>query len=96
MIQYLYQPVDNCISLVVNIHLSNVEGNPLGEWGLYVRTMSGEWRYLSAFYVDSYDYSRKISFDPAISFDAWALNCQSEDGWSFYYDMWLDNAYVLP
>ncbi len=86
---YLYSPVENCFRLTMDFHINSYDGNPFGEWYLYIRELNGKWSHVALFdlktsYVDK-TITVNFSFDQPVSFDAIAVLKRGNDAFSINY-----------
>lgn len=89
--------VEKCYSLTLCLRINELTaGNVLGEWGFYIRDLSGEWHLADTFNLAGDYVEAHFEFDEPISFDAWACPCHVlGDYWSFSFSVWLQDATVF-
>jgi len=89
--------VEKCYSLTLCLRINELTaGNVLGEWGFYIRDLSGEWHLADTFNLAGDYVEAHFEFDEPISFDAWACPCHVlGDNWSFSFSVWLQDATVF-
>ena len=89
--------VEKCYSLTLCLRINELTaGNVLGEWGFYIRDLSGEWHLADTFDLAGDYVEAHLEFDEPISFDAWACPCHVlGDNWSFSFSVWLQDATVF-
>ena len=89
--------VEKCYSLTLCLRINELTaGNVLGEWGFYIRDLSGQWHLADTFILDGDYVEAHLEFDEPISFDAWACPCHVlGDYWNFSFSVWLENATVF-
>lgn len=76
----LYEPVLNCLKFDFELYLENVtEGDPLGQWEFYVRSLSGDWISIGVHSVQEYTSVIEMSFVDPISFTAIAATRCSQE-----------------
>ena len=73
----------NCEYLQTEMEIARTDqGNPDGEWVLYVRDSNGEWRYGGPFVVENGIGHCKFSFGDPISFNAFTCAPYDVEGWN--------------
>lgn len=89
--------VEKCYALTLCLRINELTaGNVLGEWGFYIRDLSGQWHLADTFTLDGDYVEAHLEFDEPISFDAWACPCHVlGDYWNFSFSVWLENATVF-
>lgn len=86
----LNQPIYNCTSLGVELVISDVQdGNPYGEWEVYIRSIDGEWGLLGELVYEENAVSVEFHtiFDKPTSFDAIAASRSSSESSNHDYDL---------
>ena len=67
------------------------DGNPFGEWYLYIRELNGKWSHVALFNLKTSHVDKTItanfSFDQPVSFDAIAVLKRGEDYFKISYDV---------
>ena len=89
--------VEKCYSLTLCLRINELTaGNVLGEWGFYIRDLSGEWHLADIFNLSGDYVEAHFEFEEPISFDAWACPCHVlGDNWNFSFSVWLQDATVF-
>ena len=96
----LDEPVENCVSLQMDLWLSYQSGLPYGTWYLYIRDLKGHWIHIDNFQVEkdknpneewitySFEFSDPIDFD--------AVNIYGPDGNIYYlsYGLYFHDVHV--
>lgn len=89
----LESPIYNCMKLTMEFRMSDYSGYPFGEWYFYIRDMSGKWQPIRLFEVSenasSQTYTVSFSFDPRVSFDAFAVAKRVDSSFDISYSLYI-------
>ena len=92
----LTRPVNNVRSLSFHLKLTEVEGEPYGEWAIYGRDGAGEWQLLDSFSVTEAAFQNYVDFPLRLtgeqSFDALTAVPRVETDYRIRYTFYYDEA----
>lgn len=93
-IRKLGTPLLKCKEITTCVNINYLEsGNVEGEWGLWLRQLSGEWILAGTFALEGRSAEAHLEFDQPISFDAWTCLCHClGNSWNFNCQIWLQDA----
>ena len=89
-----YSPINRCKSFTLNYEITEVtQGNLNGnfKYCVYVRTTSGNWKYVHEFTMSGYSTSTKVNLDGPMSIDAVAVFCLKNANMSYSYTFSVTN-----
>lgn len=89
-----YSPINRCKSFTLNYTITEVsKGNLDGnfKFAVYVRTTSGNWKYVHEFTMDGYSTSTKVTLSDPVSIDAVAVFCLKNANMSYSYNFTITN-----
>ena len=89
-----YSPINRCKGFTLNYEITEVsKGNLNGnfKYCVYVRTTSGNWKYVHEFTMNGYSTSTKVNLDDPVSIDAVAVFCLKNANMSYSYTFSITN-----
>ena len=89
-----YSPINRCKSFTLNYEITEVTKGSLSgnfKYCVYVRTTSGNWKYVHEFTMNGYSTSTKVNLDSPMSIDAVAVFCLKNSNMSYSYTFSITN-----
>ena len=85
----LYEPVENCMAISVQIDIDDVTGNPFGGWYLFGRDLDGKWQNIGQFEVLRDNIGKTMVYSVTLkgmpSFTALTISPIYDNKWSVGY-----------